>query len=65
MEKKVRVRAVDDIIFECETPPVVIREGAVYEVEGRNDFGIILCEEKTGERYLMDFQTFEVGFEAM
>ena len=59
-----RVRTIDQIIFETADPPVVLEKGAVYGVEAVTDGGIILYTE-AGERFMIDLQTFENGFEAV
>lgn len=61
MSQKV-VRAVDDIVFESVDPVFTIFAGSLFIVEGVNDKGVIL-ETYDGERYCIDFKTFEAGFE--
>ena len=50
-----RVRTVDEIIFEQADPQVVLAKGSVYAVEA-------VLEQ--GERFMIDLNTFELGFEA-
>ena len=59
-----RVRTIEQIIFENANPPVVLEKGAVYSVEAVTDSGIILYTD-AGERFMIDLQTFENGFEAV
>ena len=59
-----RVRTVDDIIFENARPPVTLPMGAEYGVEAVVEGGVILYTDE-GERFLIDFNTFEAGFEAI
>lgn len=56
------VKAVDDIIF--EKAGITIPMGTEYKVEAVNARGVIICHEN-GDRYLIDHQTFEAGFEAV
>ena len=59
-----RVRTIDEIIFESADPPVTLPRGAEYAVEAVLDKGIILCADD-GERFMIDLNTFENGFEAV
>ena len=59
-----RVRTIDDIIFESAVPPVTLPKGTVYAVEAVTDQGVILCLNDD-ERFMIDFATFEAGFEAV
>lgn len=59
MEEK-RVRAIDDIIF--ESAGITLPKGSVYVIGGVNDRGVIL-EAADGDRWQIDFTTFEAGFE--
>ena len=63
MEEK-KVMASDDIIFEDAHPVVRITKGTVFLVEEVVQGGVILNTSE-GERYLIDFDTFEAGFEAV
>ena len=58
-----RVRAVDDIVFDRADPPVTLKKGSVYAVEAVLEGGIILYTD-SGERFMIDLNTFEAGFEA-
>ncbi len=59
-----RVRTVDDIVFETADPPVTLPKGAEYFVEEVIPGGIVLYTAE-GERFLIDLETFEAGFEAV
>ena len=59
-----RVRTVEQIVFENADPPVTLEKGSVYGVEAVMEGGIILFTED-GERFMIDLQTFENGFEAV
>lgn len=58
MEKK--VRTCDDIVF--EEAGITFHKGMIFKVEEVCDRGIIL-NTMIGERYMIDFDTFENGFE--
>ena len=58
-----RVRTVDEIIFEQADPPVVLAKGSLYAVEAVLENGVVLRTEQ-GERFMIDLNTFELGFEA-
>ena len=58
-----RVRTIDQIVFENANPPAVLEKGAVYGVEAVTEGGVILYTDG-GERFMIDLQTFENGFEA-
>ena len=60
MEK--RVQTIDDIIFESAN--VTLPKGTAYAVENVLEQGIILRDDD-GERFMIDLQTFEAGFEAL
>lgn len=59
-----RVRTVEEIIFETAEPPVTLPKGTVYNVEAVLDNGVILYTDE-GDRFIIDFKTFEDGFEAV
>ena len=59
-----RVRTIDEIIFDNLQPPVVLEKGAEFFVEAVVEGGIILYTAE-GERFLIDLNTFEAGFEAV
>ena len=59
-----RVRTIDEILFENAQPPVTLPKGAEYGVEAVVEGGVILYTDD-GERFLIDFKTFEAGFEAV
>lgn len=56
-----KVRAIDDIIFEGNEE-MNIAKGTVFAIEDVAQGGVILNTEE-GERFLLDFETFENGFE--
>ncbi|MDO4866374.1 MAG: hypothetical protein Q4C10_07420 [Clostridia bacterium] len=58
-----RVRTVDEIVFEQADPPVALAKGSVYTVEAVLENGVVLRTEQ-GERFMIDLNTFELGFEA-
>ena len=58
-----RVRTVDEIIFEQADPQVVLAKGSVYAVEAVLEKGVVLRTEQ-GERFMIDLNTFELGFDA-
>ena len=60
MEEVKKVKAADDIIF--EEAGITIKKGSVFMIESVNEKGIILYTEE-GDRYMIDLQTFENGFE--
>lgn len=55
-----KVAAMDDIVF--EKAGITISKGIVFIVEEVQERGIILVAED-GERYMMDLNSFENGFE--
>ena len=59
-----RVKTVEEIVFERADPPVTLPKGSVYSVEAVLEGGIILYTEE-GERFMIDLDTFEEGFEAV
>ena len=59
-----RVRTVEEIVFESADPPVTLEKGRVFGVEAVLDQGIILYTED-GDRFMIDLDTFERGFEAV
>ena len=63
MEEK-RVRTIEEIVFESADPPVTLKKGEVYRVEAVLPGGIILYTDG-GERFMIDLDTFEKGFEAV
>ena len=56
-----KVRAVDDILFDAK-PEFNIARGTVFAVGGVQENGVIL-EAADGDRFLLDLDTFEKGFE--
>lgn len=56
-----KVRATDDIIFDL-APEYNIAKGTVFAIGGVQEDGVIL-ETEAGERFLLDTDTFENGFE--
>lgn len=60
MDETKKVKAADDIIF--EKAGITIEKGTVFFVESVLENGIILYTED-GERYMIDLDTFEDGFE--
>jgi len=56
------VRTIDDIIF--EQAGITIPKGASFIIEKVTDEGVVM-QAGDGERYLIDFVTFEAGFEAV
>jgi len=63
MEVK-RVRTIEEIVFDRADPPVTLEKGSIYSVEAVLDKGIILYTDD-GERFMIDLNTFESGFEAV
>ena len=63
MELK-RVRTIDDIVFRQVDTDVTLPGNSIFFVEKVLATGIILCSE-TGERLMIDLETFENGFEAV
>ena len=61
MEVK-KVMASDDIYFDNSEPKMMIPKGTVFVVEEVAKGGVIL-NTADGERYIIDFDTFEAGFE--
>lgn len=59
-----RVRTVEEIVFESADPPVTLEKGRVFGVEAVLDQGIILYTDD-GDRFMIDLDTFERGFEAV
>ena len=59
-----RVRTIEEIVFERARPPVTLPKGSVYGVETVLENGIILYTDG-GERFMIDLETFENGFEAV
>ena len=59
-----RVRTIEEIVFDRADPPVILEKGRVYGVEAVLENGIILYTE-AGERFMIDLDTFERGFEAV
>lgn len=60
MDEVKRVMVSEDIIF--EEAGITFKKGMIFVVEEVNEQGIILDAE-SGERYMIDFDTFENGFE--
>lgn len=60
MQEIKKVKAADDIIF--EKAGITIPKGTVFFIESVMQNGIILYTEE-GERYMIDLDTFEDGFE--
>ena len=60
MQETKKVKAADDIVF--EKAGITIEKGSVIFVESVLENGIILYTED-GERYMIDLDTFEDGFE--
>ena len=60
MQETKKVKASDDIIF--EKAGITIPKGTVFFIESVMQNGIILYTEE-GERYMIDLDTFEDGFE--
>ena len=60
MQETKKVKAADDIIF--EKAGITIPKGTVFFIESVMKNGIILYTEE-GERYMIDLDTFEDGFE--
>ena len=58
-----RVRTLDDIVFESAEPPVTLPKGREYGVEAVTEQGVVL-QSDDGERFMIDLETFEQGFEA-
>lgn len=58
------VRTIDEIVFDRAEPPVTLPKGAVYAVEAVTERGVVL-DAGNGDRFMIDFQTFENGFEAV
>lgn len=56
-----KVRAVDDIEFDL-APEYNIAKGTIFGIGGVQEDGVILLAEN-GERFLLDTDTFEAGFE--
>ncbi|MCQ2452692.1 MAG: hypothetical protein MJ075_06125 [Oscillospiraceae bacterium] len=56
-----KVRAVDDIEFEL-APEYNIAKGTEFGIGGVQDDGVILIAAN-GDRFLLDTDTFEAGFE--
>ena len=59
-----RVRTIEEIVFDREDPPEVLSKGSEYCVETVLENGIILYTDD-GERFMIDLNTFEAGFEAV
>ena len=60
MQETKKVKASDDIIF--EKAGITIQKETVFFIESVMQNGIILYTEE-GERYMIDLDTFEDGFE--
>ena len=63
MDEK-HVRTIEEIVFEQAQPPVTLPKGSVYGVEAVLENGVILFTDE-GERFMIDLETFENGFEAV
>jgi hypothetical protein len=63
MDEK-RVRTIEEIVFDRVQPPVTLAKGSVYGVEAVLENGVILYTDG-GERFMIDLETFENGFEAV
>lgn len=60
MDEIKKVKAVDDIVF--ESAGMTIPKDTVYVVETVLDQGVVL-DAIDGSRFMIDFETFEMGFE--
>lgn len=60
MEEIKKVRTIDDIHF--EEAGISFPKGMIFMIESVEAEGIILYTE-SGERFMLDFDTFENGFE--
>ena len=59
-----RVRTIEEIVFDRADPPVTLPKGCTYNVEAVLNNGIILYTDE-GDRFMIDLETFESGFEAV
>lgn len=59
-----RVRTIEEIVFDSVNPPEVLPKGGEYCVEAVLENGIILYTDD-GDRFMIDLDTFEAGFEAI
>lgn len=60
MDEVKKVRTCDDITF--EEAGITFSKGMVFMIEAVEEQGIILYTE-LGERFMIDYETFENGFE--
>lgn len=60
MEEVKKVKVSEDIIF--EEAGITFPKGMIFMIESVEEQGIILYTEQ-GERFMIDFETFENGFE--
>lgn len=60
MDEVKKVRTCDDITF--EEAGITFPKGMVFMIEAVEEQGIILYTE-LGERFMIDYETFENGFE--